>query len=80
MIVYLIWIHREVRTMHPSVLAYLALQRQSELLQEAETRRRRTSALRRPGTAGNRAAESGLTRWRRILITMIRPAPEPCCV
>lgn len=65
--------------MHTSLLAEIAGLRQSELLHQAETRRLRTRALARPST-GNTAAVHGLAHWPKRLLTLIRPAPQPCCV
>jgi hypothetical protein len=64
--------------MHPSLMADIAVQRQHDLLREADARRLRT------GDRSHRRADAmpaplSLTRWQRRLTTMVRPAPEPCC-
>lgn len=64
--------------MHPSLMADLATQRQSELLREAEARRLRLASLPRTGTDA-RASVRGPSDWRRTLVARFRPAPEPCC-
>lgn len=64
--------------MHPILLADIAVQRQMELLQEAENRRLRVASRRRT-QSDDRVSVSGPSRWRRTLMAMFRPAPEPCC-
>jgi len=64
--------------MHPTLLADIAALRQAELLREAETRRLRARG-RRPETTSIQAVTRGVSRWRRTILGMIRPQPDPCC-
>jgi hypothetical protein len=66
--------------MPPSLMADLAAQRQTELLQEAETRRLRVAAARRhTKTRRHGAAVRVPSTWSQTLLARFRPAPQPCC-